>query len=267
MPHTKLTKQAKDLIFYHNFLLRGGKRYIEETQTAIALMPSDPPPLLKNLMDIFVRSQVLSGNWALMDCFQFYAMDTAANAVINWIGNFSNGLLVNSPVHTPFNNILGDGVDQEINTGYNPTVDSITGVGIDNIQAGVWVVDNLDATSLSRLLDTADQAFRIFQQTDIKLKVNNFSVTSHVGANFSDGILYSGKRVDSANEILITDASESSKVRDSSTFTNSDMVVFGLGDWLNAKVGTFYACNPTGFNTTNFHANLKIFVDDTALLG
>lgn len=282
MPHTELTMQAKDLIFYHNFLLRGGKGFSLEAQAAFALMDSDPPPELKVIMAAFIDSQVLSGNWpklkppispGLMDCFQFYAMDTAANAVVNWIGDFSNGLLVNSPTLDPFDGITGDGITQHINTQYNPTVDGVN-ISQDNLMAGVFVVDNLDTTSLVFLFGFDAAVDFTMQQQDtprVRFKANDITVRNFGSDFFLDNTLYSAERhLSSAKRIRVNGANEVFVVA-STGLVNGDFQVLAVNaaNNINAKVACFYASASTvgGFDYDGFLTDLNTLINDTAALG
>lgn len=283
MPHKELTKQAKDLIFYHNFLLRGGKGFSLEAQTVFALMDSDPTPELKVLMAAFIDSQVVSGNWpkltpptapGLMDCFQFYAMDTAANAVINWIGLAStDALLVNSPVFDPFDGITGNGSTSRILTNYTPSVDGVLYLQDDAIM-GVWCVDNLNGVTGKYLFgsNAANDVWMV--QLDnplVQHRVNSATNTTTVSNLFLDNTLYSVKRVDSANQIGIEGTSETSGAVASTGLPTADLFVLSRSPTaaahINAKVACFYAGAGIGFDVTNFESNLSTFITATAALG
>lgn len=236
-----------------------------------ALMPTQPPPALKKVMAIFIDSQVASGNWpnpsipgsGLMDCFQFYAMDTAANAVINWIGSFSNGLFVNSPTHDPFRGVTGDGVTESISTQYNPTGDGIN-VSQNDFQFGAWMVDNLSVVSNARLFGNV--LVRMDQHsTGLRMRSNsNVTVVHQAQTTFTDGKLYSGRRVEAANQILLEDDIGNTTANVSTGLLNGSV---DLITTLNCKIGCSYFSGAIGFDTTSFKTNLKILIDATAALG
>jgi len=246
------------------------------------LMPTEPLPQLKSIMAKFIDSQVASGNWpeptvpgsGLMDCFQFYAMDTAANAVINWIGDFSNGLLVNSPTHTPFTDILGNGTNQYINTQYNPTDDGVN-IGQDNLMAGVFVVDNLDTNTNKRLFgfdSTVD--FFTRQQTSpdiVRFSANDISLRSTGSTTYLDNTLYSLERhLSTTKRIRVNEVSEIFSVA-STGLVNGDFQVLATNaaNNINAKVACFYASASTvgGFDYDGFLTALNTLITDTAALG
>ncbi len=247
--------------------------FSSDAQAVFDLMDSDPPAALKTLMATFIDSQVLSGNFALLDCFQFYAMDTVANAVINWIGNFSNGLLVNSPIHDPFDGITGDGVNQDINTQYNPTVDSTVGVGQNDLQFGGWLVNNLDIGNASFFGGTDGAGDVHLEQRSVgpflRHRMNN-TVTNNSGAIlFQDDKLYSMRRTASGNYDVLIDKVAVNNLRASTALCNIDIHVLSNSgaNFINGKVACGYACKPTGFNHDDFFDNLEIMIDETALLG
>lgn len=236
--------------------------FSQTARDVFALMPTPPPRALKRLMANFIDSQVASGNFALIDCFQFYAMDTAANAVINWIGNFSNGLFVNSPDHDPFKGVTSDGVTQSVNTQYNPTADGIN-VAINDLQFGAWMVDNLSVGSNDRLFGSS--LIRMDQHsTGMRMRSNsNVTVIHQAQTVFNDNTLYSGRRVEAANQILIEDAVGNTTANNSTGLQNVDIILLTT---LNAKIGCCYFSGAVGFDTANFQTNLKILIDATALL-
>ncbi len=243
-----------------------------EAQAVFDLMDSDPPAALKVLMATFIDSQVLSGNFALLDCFQFYAMDTAANAVINWIGNFSNGLLVNSPVFDPFDGITGDGTTSFINTQYNATADGIN-ISQNNAIAGAWVVDNIDATT-SELKLLEGGIISLSQNlglTRLRFRMNDGTSTDLGTQVFLNGKLYSISRVDSANKKLFEDSTEINTAAVASTaLANADTNVLAndaAGQELEAKVACFYIGAGVGFDLGNFQSNLSTLITATAALG
>jgi len=234
-------------------------------QAVIDLMDTDPPVALKNIMAVFIDSQVASGNWALMDCFQFYAMDTAANAVINWIGNFSNGLLVNSPVHDPFDGITGDGITQFITTQYNPTDDGIN-VGQDNLMTGVFCVDNLDVRTIKYLFGNGASTFILMRQSVTPTRLEYFINDSTAGSLgtevFQDNTLVSVERFEAATKRIRVDAVSATASVASTGFANDDIDVLAQGgaNHLNAKVASFYVSASTsgGFDYDNFKTNHAI---------
>ncbi len=243
-------------------------------QDVFDLMPTDPPVALKNIMAVFIDSQVASGNFALMDCFQFYAMDTAANAVINWIGNFSNGLLVNSPVHDPFNGITGDGITQFITTQYNPTVDGIN-VSQDNILMGVFCVDNLDVRTIRYLFGNGVVTFILMRQSVIPTRLEYFVNESTAGSLgtevFQDNTLVSAERFEAATKRIRVDGVSATASIASTGFANDDIDVLAQGglSHLNAKVASFYTSASTigGFDYDNFRTNHATLITDTVALG
>ncbi len=242
--------------------------FSSEAQAVFDLMDTDPDPALKILMATFIDSQVLSGNFALMDFFQFYAMDTAANAVINWIGNYSNGLLVNSPTFDAFDGITGDGATEYIDTQYNPTNDGVN-VGQDDIQVGVWVVDNLDGAG-EQFLFGGSTLIRVKQQATPRLQgaLSTASFNTFQANLFLDNTLYTIKRVDALNQIGIENSAEISAAQASTGVETVDIKVLkGQAGNINAKVACGYAAGAVGFNTTNFHSNLSTFITAAALLG
>lgn len=271
MPHTKLTKQAKDLIFYHNFLLRGGQSFSQAARDVFALMDTAPPGNVKTLMAALTDSQVESGNFPLTDMLQFPNMDTSANASKNWMGNYSNALFVASPVHDPFDGITGNGTNSYIDTQYNPSVDSVVGVGQNDLQFGAWLVTNLDAgqATLFGGDGTGDIKLEQFTTPTFRARMNGAINNSSGTTLFEDGKMYSLRRTASANYDIITDKAATNIVRASSALVDTDISVLAFSGsiFMNGKVAMQYACKPTGFDHDNFFDNVKIFVDAMALLG
>lgn len=238
------------------------------------LMPTEPLPQLKSLMATFVDSQVASGHWpdptvpgsGLMDCFQFYYMDTNGNKVINWIGNFSNALLVNSPTSLPFSAIQGDGATSFVDSQFTPSVDGVN-MSVNDIGVSVFLDTQSDAGTTKYIFGGtgATATTSILQQTTPRL----IYVISAVSSNILNGLLlvsdtlYSTIRRDGAAQILAIDTAETSNPKASIALTEADIWVLAVnnaGNHMNASVGCFASYAAVGFDLDNFNTNLRILI-------
>ncbi len=75
----------------------------------------------------FICGGVTDGWWAKMDVVQIYATDTSANALLNVVGNYSNGTLTGTTftANTGFTGVNASVADF-IDTNFNPTSNSST---------------------------------------------------------------------------------------------------------------------------------------------
>lgn len=124
--------------------------YGAEACAVFALMDTDPPTYLKEALATFIQAEVLNGNFALYEQFTFWAMDTLANSVKDWIGA-QDVLAVNSPTHTPiteshsgFAGFDFNGVDQYIDSQWQVNTFSDK----NNSGARAYVFSNVTDTAL-----------------------------------------------------------------------------------------------------------------------
>ena len=242
-----------------------------DAQDAFDLMDNDPPPTLKFFMAQLIDSQVESGNWDLFDFIQMQRIDTAGNSVINWIGNYSNGLFVNGPTFATMDGVTGDGVTESINNQYNPNVDSTVGVGQNNLQVGVYCLENFDVGNLNFLFGLVGVVFLRLGQgiaPELLHNMNDATLNSSGASLLLDDRLYTLRRTEAAGYDVLVDKSLTAIVEASTGLISGDISTLArtAGQNLNAKAGCSYACNPVGFNHDNWVDNLKIYMTNVATL-
>lgn len=253
-----------------------------EAQAVFDLMDTDPAPALKTLMAAFIDSQVLSGSWptiidpgsGLLDVFQFYAMDTVGNAVLNWLGTSpvdADAILVNSPVFDAFDGITGDGVSSFINSNYSASIDGVN-FDLDDAIMGVFCAENFDAGNANYLFGNNSIDDLWMDQVTlprVDFRINSATNTALGSSLFQDNTLYSVMRVDSANQIGIIGVAETSGAVASTSEPDGSMSVLArnTGLHLNARVACFYAGGGVGFNVSNFESNLSTLITGAAALG
>jgi hypothetical protein len=171
--------------------------YSNEAEAVFALMDSAPPVWLKNKMNTYINFLVADGNWVLLKQLLFYAMDTEANSLVDWLG-FVNAVNINSTPHTPvteahagFAGFSPDGISKYINTKLkNSDTEQ------DNACGQAWLFTNTDKDN--QALFGSQNSFSVACYTGvISLARINQAETSGANSgvsNFSQHTLTGGRR-------------------------------------------------------------------------
>lgn len=91
-----------------------------EAGAYIAALPDEPSKDQIDLIDRLFSALITSGVFQGLDMLQLYAVDTAANALVDLKNPSSVATAVNSPTFTPYRGYNGDGATSYVDTGYNP---------------------------------------------------------------------------------------------------------------------------------------------------
>ncbi len=161
-----------------------GVAFSATAQAVFDLMNTDPPLALKTIMAAFIDSQVASGNWDFLDCFQFYGMDTEANALIDWIGT-SDGINVNGTTFVANNFFSPDGVTKFINSGFQPLTDGTNFVQDSGLMGAYLVAHRSDGS-----LATGLQAAGGVRRTQIRETAGDIVWSINDGTNNPSGDIY-----------------------------------------------------------------------------
>ena len=228
--------------------IRGG--YSSE---ALAVFDRLPNPLTtneKNGIATFVDTSVASGNWDKLDYFFGYFLEDSVNALIDW----KTGLLstaVNSPIHTPNEGYLFNGINQYINTNINLSTDLINST-LNNNYFEAYVYSNLstDATMLYGAVTTSgtSKALQLYQTTD-SIKYNLFDSNSgkFTTSYFQNRTRYAINRQTSAGKFLfingtsaISSAIASTSIPSLNLFVGARNLRGAPANYFNGKVAYFY---------------------------
>ena len=230
-------------------------------------------------MAAFIDSQVASGNWSLIDCFQFYAMDTAANAVIDWKGN-SNGTLINSPTFDAYDFIQTNGSSSRIDSGFVPSADGVNFTQNDCLM-GVYIISDDDDQANDYYafggVATAQLGVLYFQVANsLRYRVNASAVSTTAITSFNANKLYSiGRENSSAIQKLYEGSTQVDSEADASSGICSEEISIGCRnanatrkDFMAGKYVCYYAAAGNGnFDLADFNTNLNTLITNVAALG
>lgn len=73
------------------------------------------------IIDKYIKKMDAAGAWAKVDIFYYPGADERELAKLNWKSASFDMTEIGSPTHTPRSGFQGNGVDQQLDTGYNPT--------------------------------------------------------------------------------------------------------------------------------------------------
>ncbi len=250
--------------------------FSSEAQAVFDLMPTDPPPALKNAMAIFIDSQVASGNFALLDVFQFYGMDTEANALIDWIGTI-DAINVNSTTFVANNFFSPDGATKYINAGFTPTIHGSNFVR-NSAVLGAYLVANRTAgnkTFLGELTSTPGTRRDYVRKNagNIIWQVNADG-NEAFAADYIDESLYLIFRTGSVTGDLFRNAVSIDPISDASLAPLSDKPSFigalnndgSAAEFTDCDVACFVAGGGAGFDQSNFFNNLLIMLQTLGII-
>jgi hypothetical protein len=245
--------------------------YSVAAAAVFALMPDAIGTALKNAMATFIDSQVTSGNWTLLDCFQFYGLNTEINSLKDWKGNF-NASLVNGANWNSGSNVNTDGVNDYVDTGFIPS--SATKYLQDNARTGVWVKTWGHAAGVTKILFGCGDGTRFTSLAESSANVLNRTMNStstsasYNGETvFSNGALYEIKRVASTTSTLEKNGSNVDSDSQTSNGRPTTRIYLGARNnngtadlFSNSQFICFYAGQGTTFDAANFYSNLQTLI-------
>ena len=245
-----------------------------ETQAVFSIMPdfASMSDGLKYPMNTFINSQVASGNWPLLDEFQFYGMNSEANALRGWKG-YATATKVNSPTWNSGSNYELDGGGKYLNTGIRPS--TAAGATQNDTMFFVWIKNWFhlagstrvimgcqNATSVSYLAQSsANQINRVCNSANTIAGYNTESV-------FSNSSLYVVAREDSGNVKLYKNGVQvDTDAVTSNGEVNLDLFLGARNN--NSTADLFANCQviacgygrAVGFNHSNFYTNLQTLIN------
>lgn len=245
--------------------------YSAEALAVFALMPDALPTSTKNAMAAFIDSQVTVGNWSKIEEFQFYGLNTEANALKGWKGK-ANATLVNGAIFNTGSNVQTDGVNDHLDTGFTPSTAAV--ITQNNSQYGVWVKEWNHTASVSKALfgcldgTRYNQLFEGSSNNLLRTVNSNNSPVSYTGESvFAANSLYCMARGLSTTSILLKNGNVVAS--DSQTSTGLPTRVLTIGarnnngsfdSFASAKYICFVACQYTSFAQADFYSNLQTLI-------
>lgn len=92
-----------------------------EAWSLVARFSVEPTSARKVLIDTLIGSLKTAGVWSKLDAFYMLAAADAQSSLLNWVSTSYNLTLVSAPTFTSDRGYAGDGVDDYLTTGFNPT--------------------------------------------------------------------------------------------------------------------------------------------------
>ena len=167
---------------------------------------------------------------------------------------------VNAPTHTPGVGYVFDGVDQSINSGYNPADDGINYVLDDSLLGGFLTTVGVKTTvsGIFGEIITAPNSFlrEIKDNTEILFGINSANNTQT--SSLSSDSLYLITRITSSNiEVFENAASIFDVAQVSTTLAQNSLSIGSDGsNFFDGTISGFIAGAAIGFNHSNYHSNL-----------
>ena len=245
-------------------------RELYADMNAAAVINSFPVQLSElevNAVNEFVKSQVYSGNWQLIDSFGHFSLQDEQNALWDW--KRKAALTNNGVIHIP-----GTGFDfssGNIDTGYNPVTNGINFKQDDLLFGLYYVEDNGQLNSVYRSFGNANNAFiggwdygdgtgHVYGQP-----VSDVRTTYQVNGNKWRNVLFISFRTDATNNrfskdgnITIAQASNAVAITSANFKLNSNSFT--------GKLSSYLIGGAIGFSHQNYYDNLIILNNKLAAI-
>jgi hypothetical protein len=254
--------------------------YSETAEAVFALMDSDPPVWLKNKMNTYINGLVSDGNWTLLKQLLFYAMDTEANSLVDWLG-FVNAVNVNSTPHTPvteahvgFAGYTTNGTTNYLNRVLKPS-DMVQ----NNIFVSSYLFETLSAANSvhlfsSRVLNGLNMFIRQNTTPNKGYCVNSSSVNTrdYSASLFQNNKLYTLSREVSTDMRVLENGVEQDTINQVSTTPSAqpiwDSVLNANGtpsSFFSGKICMVASGKGIGFNHLAFYNRTLAFLQDLGI--
>lgn len=250
-----------------------GAAYSPAAQAVFSLM-SGLTTGEKDAMAAFIDSQVASGNWDLLGCYQDYELLTFANARIDWKGNFNGeASLVSGTSQVPKQGLAFTGSQTRgFSTGYNPNSDAKW--FNNNAIIGCYVRNNGSTDDQRAIIGGSGGTLIMWQRTVASrldfLLINNLSkqAGSHPNGFLSNTHYTVTQRVTNTIEPFENTTSLGTATGTAAK-TNTSIFVGGRADGganFLGTIGCYYAGTGVGFDIANFITNRNILIAALAAL-
>lgn len=125
--------------------------YSPEAKALFSAMTTAPTLARRQLIERTIDGLKASGAWALMDVLYMCAAHADQAGRLNWKspGQFACTNLTNAPTFTADRGFKGNGTDQGLDTGYNPSVVVGNKFLQDNAHMGIFCGDNITSTTFA----------------------------------------------------------------------------------------------------------------------
>lgn len=185
-------------------LSRGAQVFSDEALTLFAAMTTPPTDQRKTLIDNAIQAMKAAGVWATTDVLQVYAAADSQAAKLNWKNPATfTATLVDAPTFTADRGFTTDGVNDAIDTTFNPTIGT-PNYTQNSAMGGIWIVNNAQ---------NASAGFGWFDGTDgltvnprdtsdrIAYRVNQASSVLQSGITDSRGFTLANRTASGAHQI------------------------------------------------------------------
>ena len=152
---------------------------------------TDPGTTRKNLYATLIDGLVTDGIWTQIDVLKIYAADIQGNALINLKSASFPSVISGAPTFTADQGFLGDGIDDHLASGFNPTsaggnwvqdAASFWMYALTNAQFTTTVVGNQTAPRLTMI------PFNTSNQMEARLNDNTADVRANLNGNGFFGV-------------------------------------------------------------------------------
>jgi hypothetical protein len=231
-----------------SFTTADAPAYDTDAQAFFDAMGTAPNDAVKTAVDDLITGLKTDSVWAELDALWPLNMPTLADSLLNMKDPTGTAATaVNSPTHTPYVGIAGDGSTSYINTNWNPTDDGSSYV-LDDCSMGIWLVGGTDTSSAKYAMGEISHAQLLPYWTTMRGGLNGSSqdqlgtVATRLGFSAVD-------RPDSSNIVGYRDGSGFTPFsRASSSLGDSDFFLGGRSNSgsLNAALDQQMSCAYVG---------------------
>jgi len=234
----------------------------KEAEDVIKSFPNPLSDKEKQAIAVFVDSNVLSGNWDLMDSFAHFGLQDPVNALWDWkrkVSMTNNGAIYNPGVGFAF-----DGVSAYIDSTYNPLIDGVN-FQLNDALAGCFITEiGIISTGQPQILSSSNNVFNGFIGTRASDQITTYSIN---GSGFRDSNTPIGTLSNSL--IIATDREtntqfyqngtlkDTSNIQGSYIVNNNIRIASDYGNnAIEITLSSFIAGATIGFNHQEYYNNL-----------
>lgn len=228
------------------------------------LTPTEETALRK-----YINAEALAGNHFLKDEEYFLFLTDAGDSLT---GAFNKTATNNGATHNPGVGYDFDGVDDYIDSNFNPSVDGVN-YQLDDALAGAFVKQNNDSAS-NKFLFAADSVLELQQQPSndsLRQRMNSANRFENGEPFFTNDSLYISIRQDSLvlriykNGVLLPSGANSA----TSTVPNQNIVIGAdnaFGTNFDGTISSFLVGGHVGFNHEAHYNNLQTLLIEVGVL-
>lgn len=238
--------------------LKKSETFSVESLAVFARMPNLLLMPEKIAINNFVNSQVLSGNWSLIDDFANYKLQDENNALTGW--KLKTQIAVNAPTFTSGSGFTLNGTTQYIDSNYNPSIDKIS---LSQTDAFLCAFLNTYTVNHYFLGYPSSDKIRVLLSSALKLSgiCNGSKPNDAFYGSLGNNKLWGVARVNGgADQLGIVNGAEFNQQANANQPLQNENILIGASnsDYMACSVGGFVIGGYNGFDISNFYTNLAI---------